>query len=389
MTIAVTHRSIAGLVPALALSVASTAAPPPPAVDVDDAARKLERLITGSRLPIDRTAPRDAEAATVGSIDVGRGPIPLHVPASYDPDTPTPLLILLHGYTNTGQDVEDWMQFAQHVDEFGFLYLYPTGTSDILGNPFWNATDACCDLFGANPDDSGYLRDVVEEMQALYNVDDRRIWFAGHSNGGFMSYRMACDHADLVAGIASLAGCTYLDETDCGPVEPVHVLQIHGTADAVINYEGGCVPLGGCHPGGPMSTLIWALYDGCELIIDDPPPPPRDIDATIPGSETTISRLVTGCDPGGSAELWTINGAPHSPELVPDFSRQVLEHLFAHPKPSLCPEDLDGDGSVGFQDLLLLLAAWGPCGGCAEDLDGDGEVGFQDLLLLLAGWGEC
>jgi hypothetical protein len=54
-----------------------------------------------------------------------------------------------------------------------------------------------------------------------------------------------------------------------------------------------------------------------------------------------------------------------------------------------CPADVDGDGEVGFQDLLLVLAAWGPCPGCPEDVDGDGEVGFPDLLILLADWGPC
>ncbi|MHC5115376.1 MAG: hypothetical protein ACYTGP_13220, partial [Planctomycetota bacterium] len=60
-------------------------------------------------------------------------------------------------------------------------------------------------------------------------------------------------------------------------------------------------------------------------------------------------------------------------------------------QPSLCAcdGDIDGDGEVGFDDLLGVLAAWGPCGACDEDLDGDGEVGFQDLLIVLSAWGPC
>jgi hypothetical protein len=54
-----------------------------------------------------------------------------------------------------------------------------------------------------------------------------------------------------------------------------------------------------------------------------------------------------------------------------------------------CPEDVDGDGSVGFTDLSTLLAAWGACAACPEDLDGDGNVGFTDLSSLLASWGAC
>ena len=54
-----------------------------------------------------------------------------------------------------------------------------------------------------------------------------------------------------------------------------------------------------------------------------------------------------------------------------------------------CLEDFDGDGTVGFSDLLAVLAAWGPCAGCPEDLDSDGTVGFRDLLIVLAAWGPC
>ncbi|MHC4080877.1 MAG: hypothetical protein ACYS15_14645 [Planctomycetota bacterium] len=321
-------------------------------------------------------------------IDFGRGPIPVHIPASYDGTSPTPLVILLHGYTNTGQDVENWMQFAALVDELEFLYLYPTGTSDLLGNPFWNATDACCNLFGSGVDDSAYLLNIIQQMQALYNVDARSIHFAGHSNGGFMSYRMACDHANLVASIASFAGATFLDPADCAPVEPVYTLQIHGTSDDVINYNGGCIPLGGCYPGAVQTVETWAGYDGCSLV-GEPQPDMLDIDAGIPGDETTVVRYDDGCLPGGSAELWTIAGGSHSPNLSADFNRLVLEYLLAHPKPSPCPWDTDGDNEVGVTDFLDMLAAWGPNPGHPADFDGDGQVGVTDFLELLANWGPC
>lgn len=320
-------------------------------------------------------------------IDAGRGPIPVHVPASYDPAVPTPVVILLHGYTNTGEEQEAYLQFAPLVDEFRFLYLYPTGTTDIFGNPFWNATDACCDLFGSGVDDSGYLRDVIEQMQIHFNVDPRRIYFIGHSNGGFMSYRMACDHSETVAAIASLAGATFLDPSDCSPAMPVHTLQIHGTSDAVIGYDGGCIPFGGCYPGAVETTEQWATFDGCALIGE----PGEDLDlvATIAGAETEVVRYVTGCDAGGSAELWTMVGGGHSPSFHPSFREMVMVYLLSHPKPSGCPADLDGDGQVGFADLLALLASWGRCSGCAPDIDGDGVIGFADLLAVLSAWGSC
>jgi polyhydroxybutyrate depolymerase len=377
-----------GAAMALLAGLAATTAPAlaqPSDADLREA-REFERLVRENR-PAPSLPPARAVAPDA-FIDVGRGPIPVHVPAGYDGSTPTPLVILLHGYTNTGQEVEDWMQFASLVDEHGFLYVYPTGTSDFLGNPFWNATDACCNLFGSGVDDSTYLRDVIEEMRTLYNVDDRSIHFAGHSNGGFMSYRMACDHADVVASIASLAGATYLDPADCTPVAPVHALQIHGTSDAVIGYGGGCIPLGGCHPGAVQTTETWAAYDGCSPV-GTPQPGTLDIDADIPGAETQVVRYADGCVPGGSAEIWTIPGGPHSPNLSADYNDLVIEFLLGHPKPAPCPADFDGGGVVDVQDLLALLAAWGSCPGCPEDIDGNGAVDVTDLLALLAAWGAC
>ena len=73
-----------------------------------------------------------------------------------------------------------------------------------------------------------------------------------------------------------------------------------------------------------------------------------------------MTRYITDCDPGGSSELWTIAGGLHNPDLTSEFSRLVVEFFLAHPKPSACPEDLDGSDAVDFGDLLAVLGAWGP-----------------------------
>ena len=320
-------------------------------------------------------------------IDLGRGPVLVRVPSSYDPDTPTPLVMLLHGYSATGRTQEAYMQFAPIADEFGYIYLHPDGLEDPLGNQYWNGTDACCDFFDGTTDDSGYLRALIEEIRRQLNVDDRRVYIVGHSNGGFMSYRMACDHSDIVAAVTSLAGATFLDPRDCSPTEPVHVLQIHGTADTTIFYAGGCLMQ--CYPGAVQTVETWAAYDGCAIVGDDSARP-IDIDAGIPGNETVITIYDTDCAPGGSAQLWTIVDGGHVPILVDDFSRQVVEFLYGHPKPNQTDGDIDGDGTVGATDLLILLVSWGPCDDCNDcpaDLDGNCTVGASDLLILLVNWG--
>jgi polyhydroxybutyrate depolymerase len=321
-------------------------------------------------------------------IDAGRGPVAVQIPADYDESNPAPIIMLLHGYMNSGADIEAWMQFGPIVDEFGFLLLAPDGTVDCLGQPFWNATDGCCNFCGSGVDDSGYLRALIEELREQFVVDDNRIYLVGHSNGGFMAHRMACDHAETVAAIASLAGATFLDASDCMASEPVHVLQLHGTADPVIDYNGGCIFGAGCYPGAVETCVQWAGTNGCQLA-GEPDATPINIDAGIPGAETSVTRWTDGCASGGSAELWTIQGGAHSPPLVSDFSRVIVEYLYAHPKRSACGADLDGNGDVGVVDLVELITAWGPCPGCPADLDQDGDVGVSDLVELVLAWGPC
>ena len=106
---------------------------------------------------------------------------------------------------------------------------YPSGTVDAAGRWFWNGPDFLS-FSGPDVDDSGYLRGVIEEIQRRFAVDPKRIYVTGYSSGGAMSHRLALEHADLIAGIASMAGRTYYDPNACHPTQPVNVLQIHGSA---------------------------------------------------------------------------------------------------------------------------------------------------------------
>lgn len=325
-------------------------------------------------------------------VDAGRGPLTVRVPSSYDPQNPAPLVVSLHSYNGSAASQEVRMPLLPLVDEYGFLYVLPEGTVDCADNRFWNATDACCDFEGSGVDDAGYLLALIDEIKDRLSVDDRRVYVVGHSNGGFMSYRMACEHADVIAAIASVAGVTFLDPSDCEPAEPVHVLQIHGTLDLLVGYEGGCVSFEGfcfppgpyCGPGAVQTVEIWATYAGCAP--DAESGTNLDLIAGLPGAETEVTRYENGCSSGGSAELWTILDGSHSPNFTPDAMRLLVEHLLAHPKPAACPADLDGDGSIGVGDLLEILAAWGSDAG---DVTGDGMTDVADLLDLLAAWGSC
>lgn len=269
------------------------------------------------------------EPATNNSADLAARPFDVVVPASYDAQQPAPLIVLLHGFGSDATAVAEYFGIDALAQQRGFLYVVPTGTPDAAGQPFWNATDACCDLDGIGPDDAGYLSALVEQVQADYSIDPKRIYFVGHSNGGFMSYRMACDHADQVAAIVSLAGATWADPAACAPLQPVSVLQIHGTADGVIAYDGGAFA-GHVQPGALANVETWATYNGCSSTFTTTDGA-LDLDTSNAGAETSVLAY-TGCPAAGAVELWSIAGGAHSPALSDSFTASLVDFLLAHPK---------------------------------------------------------
>jgi len=296
--------------------------------------RHLERM-RALGLLLGALAAPGASALTEFDVDLGRGPVTVHVPSSGGA-LASPLVILLHGYGASGVDQEAYMMFLPLAEEYGFLYAYPDGTANRFGLRFWNATDACCDIYGSGVDDSGYLRDLIDAIRARVAVDDDRIYLIGHSNGGFMSYRMACDHSGSIAAIASLAGATFEDPGDCVPAEPVHVLQIHGLSDDVVRFEGGCFQPDACYPGAVESLAQWAEFDDCGPEGPTLSGKRLDLDTSIRGKETWVGAA-RSCAPGGSAELWAIVRGEHIPVLASDFRHEIIEFLLTHPKPGAAP----------------------------------------------------
>jgi len=268
--------------------------------------------------------------ATAQTVDAGRGDLPVTVPSSYTGDTAAPLIILLHTYGRTGAAQDEYMALSSLADTYGFIMVAPDGTpSEGQGNPqLWNASTACCNWEGMDLDDSAYLSGLIDAVKAEYQIDEKRVFILGHSNGAFMSYRLAHDHSNTIAAIASLAGAD--SAASEAPPHPVHVLQVHGTGDTAISYDGGEIQ-GNAYPGARQSVENWAAHNGCSATGSFAGM--LDLVETLPGMETTMTRYTSGCKPGGSAELWTIVDGGHVPELSDHFTALVVEWLLGHPKP--------------------------------------------------------
>lgn len=254
-------------------------------------------------------------------------PVDLMVPDDLADDEAAPVVLVLHGFTADRDLQRIYFGFDTPARERGVIMVYPDGTADPDGSRFWNATDACCNLYGSGVDDVAYLSAVVDFVATVHPIDRDRVYVVGHSNGGFMSHRLACDRANVFAAIVSLAGANHLDPADCRPSEPVAVVQAHGTLDDVIRYDGGRLFMAP-YPSAVDTIATWAAANQCtgELAEADT----LDLDTRIGGAETRVGR-VDGCPTGGDVELWSIDDAGHIPTIDVGFAETVLDWFLAHP----------------------------------------------------------
>ncbi|MFN8023656.1 MAG: alpha/beta fold hydrolase [Acidimicrobiales bacterium] len=327
---------LAALPAACSTDPAAGAAPDPAAPPTSDVLAFHAPGSTVSGTPADPASPDDVSGNGSGdgaALDPGEAalvfdrPVDLMVPDDLAADDEAPVVIVLHGFTADRNVQRIYFGFDTPARERGVIMVYADGTADRDGSRFWNATDACCNLYGSDVDDVAYLSAVVDFVATVHPIDRRRVYLVGHSNGGFMSHRMACDRADLFAAIVSLAGAMHLDPDDCRPSEPVDVVEAHGTLDDVIRYDGGTLFMAP-YPSAERTVADWAEFDHCTGGRVDTRT--LDLDTRVRGAETQVSEY-EGCPDGGDVELWTIEGAGHIPTIDAGFAETVLDWLLAHP----------------------------------------------------------
>ncbi len=246
------------------------------------------------------------------------------VPPAYDGVTPLPLMMLLHGYGASSAIQDTYFRASATARERGYYLILPEGTVDSSGSQFWNATPACCNFDGSTVDDVAYLTSLIDEAESVVPVDTTRVYLYGHSNGGFMTYRLACELSERITAAVSLAGGDYLSDTTCTPTRGVSLLQVHGTADPTISYTGTAG-----YPAARDAVMRWAGRDGCDPTMSTAGTP-LDLVDSLPGAETTVEQWNTGCTPGLDAELWSITGGTHAPGFNAAWAPSVADWLLRH-----------------------------------------------------------
>lgn len=156
----------------------------------------------------------------------------LHLPESLKKDAP--LVFVLHGYTGSPEYLAIESDFNKLADENGFAVCYPKGVKDKYGNSHWDA-----DLEVSETDDVGFLKSLAAHLQVTYRIDRNKTFACGMSNGGFMSYTLACQASDVFSAIASVTGIMSKKTWEkCANSAPIPILQIHGLADNVVPIDG-------------------------------------------------------------------------------------------------------------------------------------------------------
>jgi polyhydroxybutyrate depolymerase len=302
-------------------------------IAITSACSNADSQTVNTKISVAPTTSETAIAATAAPCKErtfgGDRPARLELPLVWDCRKGGPLLVVLHGYTGNGPGTIEYMGIKAEAEKRGFLYLGPDGTKDSSGNQFWNASDACCNFAKTAVDDSAYLSKLIEEVSKEWNVDKKRVFLVGHSNGGFMAYRMACEHRTQIAAVASLAGAMPNDMKNCPGGEEVSVLQIHGTADETISFDGGSL-IGTRYPSATVSVLDWVASNGCEPT-EVKSKTQLDLVEDLAGDDTDQVKY-TGCKNGSEVGLWTINSGVHTPRLSASFASAMVGFFYAHPK---------------------------------------------------------
>lgn len=220
----------------------------------------------------------------------------LYVPAGYNPANAAPLVLNLHGFTSNALEQEFYAGMNAVADTAGFLVCYPNGI-DNSWNVGW--------FFGSTADDVGFLSALIDELSTRYTLDSNRVYACGMSNGGFMSYRLACELNDRIAAVASVTGSMVpAYRPQCNPGRPVAVMEIHGTADPVVPYNGlALISL-------PIDTVVrfWVGNNSCALFADTTVVP--DV---APNDGCTAIRIdYRNCDDNTEVALYRIQDGGHT-----------------------------------------------------------------------------
>ena len=238
----------------------------------------------------------------------------LHVPSSYQPGKPVPLVLGFHGAGSTGGEFEAYSGLSALANQAGFIAVYPQGLGELTN---WDTMP--------NSQDVPFVRDLIDSLEARCSIDPARIYATGHSRGGGMVNRLGCELSDRIAAIGPVSG-DYDYSEDCSPSRPVAVVAFHGTDDPTIPYNGFGVP-GEIHEsylriGTPIPNwaAAWGERNGCS-----------SKPATVFQEGQVTGQAWGDCQAGADVVLYTINGGTHDWPGGINAIKMIWDFFTQHP----------------------------------------------------------
>jgi polyhydroxybutyrate depolymerase len=260
------------------------------------------------------TGSNDAETASLGPgddlrtliVDKQKRTYWVHVPPGYDAKKPTPVVLALHGATMPAKVMEALSGLSKTADQAGFIVAYPNGAG---ANPIlqtWNSGGFAPLIALGKPNDVEFIGKVLDDLEARLNVDTKRVYATGMSNGAMMCYRVAAEMSDRIAAIAPVCGTMAVDKYE--PKRPVPVLHIHGTADNLVPFEG---------PNSTVASIVkfrsveetiavCVKRNGCATEA-------KTTELPMPRDKYKITRRAyEGCKDGAEVILYVVDGGGHT-----------------------------------------------------------------------------
>lgn len=265
----------------------------------------LQTLLLTTVLGADPLGPGDhTRALTVG--DLKRSYL-VHIPPKYDRKIPTPVVLAFHGGGANPDNMIVFSGLNKKSDEAGFIAVYPSGTGRLDKFLTFNGGNCCGYAMNNKVDDVEFTRNLLDDLSKSANIDPKRVFATGMSNGGIMAYLLASELSDRIAAIAPVGGPMGTDT--CKPKRPVPVIHFHGTDDEYAPFKGGKGKglSGTDFYSVEHSIQAWVNANGCEK----EPVVTKLPDAAKDGTSITRKTYGAGKD-GAEVVLIEIEGAGHT-----------------------------------------------------------------------------
>lgn len=223
----------------------------------------------------------------------------LYIPSSYNSNKKQPLVFNFHGYGSNANEQMNYGDLRAQADANGFVLVHPEALDDIAGKSYWNIGGWSVSLH----DDIEFIENLINLMMDKYSINSERIYSTGMSNGGFFSFHLACNLPASFAAVASVTGSMSYETFDsCNPRKPTPVMQIHGSFDVTVPFEGNDI----LNMKSIMDVMgYWQTNNQCDEYL-------LSLPGILPGTTSwTETYLYDNCASGTQNILHYVIGAGH------------------------------------------------------------------------------